>query len=870
MLGEYIPEKYEKKWQDFWETNKIFHTEDGAEDKPPYYCLMMFPYPSGDLHMGHACNYTMGDAISRFRKMNGYRVLHPMGWDALGLPAENAAIQARVHPAEWTQKNINNMKRQLKLAGLCYDWPREISTAHPGYYRWTQWLFLRMLEKELAYKREALVNWDPVDKTVLANEQIHDGIAWRSGATVEKKWLSQWFLRITDYAQRLLDDLDGLIGWPENVKQQQRNWLGRSEGARIDFKLESTGEVLSVFTTRPDTVYGVTFVVCAPEHPLVDTLLVDNPNASSIKTSIDEMRSKSSAERMSEEQDKFGVFTGHNLINPVNGDSVPLLVADYALMEYGTGIVMGVPAHDQRDFLFARKYDLPIKVVIQNSEESLVPNEMSEAYVEDGFMSNSGPFDGKPNREAYPKMVSFFSEKSFGDKTVNWRIRDWLISRQRYWGVPIPVIYEEDGSFNPVPDEYLPVVHPRDVEFTGRGGNPLSSSKDFLNLVSPVTGKPARRETDTMDTFVDSSWYFLRFISPRLENQIFDQNEVNSWMPVSQYIGGAEHAIMHLLYSRFFTKVLFDMGYVSFEEPFENLFTQGMVCRTAFRLKESRGLTWVPYSNVDEKNNVIIKEGPNGSGYSIGDAVVGEMSVMSKSKLNGVSIEDCTGKYGADAGRLYTLFIGPPERDKEWREDGLIGVHRFLQRLWSTFSEKMESWKNVSSSQVDYSNLSEQGKRLRRDAHFTLQYVTEVYEKTFSFNTAVARVMELCSSIRNNPKAELSVQREASEILLFCMSPMAPHLCEELWSLLDKSHLSKSIFLEKWPIVDQAAISSEEKEFAVQINGKTRRTFEALPDAEDDELIEKAEEVSKAYLDGKEIVKHIVVKGRLVNIIVKD
>ncbi|MFH1766403.1 MAG: leucine--tRNA ligase, partial [Gemmatimonadota bacterium] len=723
-------------WQEHWEREGIFRAPDDPGDKPTYYCLMMFPYPSGDLHMGHACNYTMGDAISRYRRMRGFEVVHPMGWDALGLPAENAAIEAGAHPAVWTQKNIDNMRRQLRIAGLAYDWPREISTAHPGYYRWTQWIFLKMLERDLAYKREALANWDPVDETVLANEQIHDGIAWRSGARVEKRWLSQWFLKITDYAQRLLDDLDLLEGWPEHVKQQQRNWLGRSEGARIDFRLEATGETLSVFTTRPDTVYGVTFMVCAPEHPIIERLLEGNPRAEEIRAAVDEMRSQSAAERMSEESEKTGVETGHFIVNPVNGERVPLLVADYALMEYGTGFVMGVPAHDQRDFLFARKYGIPVRVVIQHPDGGLHGDTMSEAFIDDGVMENSPPFDGLPNREALPRMVDYFAEKGFGDYMVNWRVRDWLISRQRYWGVPIPVLYEEDGSVTPVPEGDLPVVHPREVEFTGRGGNPLARSSDFLNAVSPRTGKPARRETDTMDTFVDSSWYYLRFISPRNEEKVFDSGHVNKWLPVTQYIGGAEHAVMHLLYSRFFTKVLYDLGLVGFQEPFANLFTQGMVCRTAYRLSGARGLRWVPYKAVDEEHLLIKADGPTGD-YKVGDPVVAEMAVMSKSKMNGVSIEECTGRYGADAGRLYTLFIGPPERDKEWRDDGLIGVHRFLQRLWTTFEDRLGTWKAATPFQGDSESLSPAGRRLRRDAHSTLRHVGEVYERTFSFNTAV-------------------------------------------------------------------------------------------------------------------------------------
>ncbi|MEE9256176.1 MAG: class I tRNA ligase family protein, partial [bacterium] len=493
-----------------------------------------------------------------------------------------------------------------------------------------------------------------------------------------------------------------------------------------------------------------------------------------------------------------------------------------------------------------------------------------EAYIEDGVMQDSGPFDGQPNREAYPKMIGYFKEQGFGDRTINWRLRDWLISRQRYWGVPIPVIYEEDESITPVPDDQLPVMHPRDVEFTGRGGNPLAQSADFVNVTSPRTGRPARRETDTMDTFVDSSWYYLRFVSSKNENAVFDSAHVNMWLPVSQYIGGAEHAVMHLLYSRFFTKVLYDMGLVSFEEPFENLFTQGMVCRTAYRVTGAQGNVWVPYRDVDEEKLIVTKDGPEGSRYKAGDRVLGDMAVMSKSKMNGVSIEECTGRFGADAGRLYTLFIGPPERDKEWRDDGLIGVHRFLQRLWGTFQERIDSWKSAEPFTGDAASLSPSGKKLRRDTHYTLQQVSEVFERTFSFNTAIARIMELSTSLRAEEAAETAVQREAAEIILLCIAPMAPHVAEELWDALGAGSGKGSIFRESWPAFDPSAIAAEEKEFAVQVNGKTRRTFMALPDAAKEELIEKAEVATATYTDGKTIVKHIVVPGRLVNIIVKD
>jgi leucyl-tRNA synthetase len=834
---------------------------------------MMFPYPSGALHFGHVANYTIGDVLVRYRLMRGCNVLSPMGWDALGLPAENAAIDAGIHPAVWTRKNIQIMKGQMRQMGLAYDWTREISTAHPEYYRWTQWIFLRMFARGLAYKADAIVNWDPVDQTVVANEQVDsEGRAWRSGALVEKRRISQWFLKTTAYAQRLLDDLDLLEGWPENVRKQQAEWIGRSEGARVDFTVDATGETLSVFTTRPDTLWGVTFMSLAPEHPLIERLLAGTRQKERVMAEVDRMRRQSFAERASAESEKFGVDTGFTVTNPVNGESVPLWVANYALMDYGTGAVMAVPAHDQRDFEFARKYDIPVKAVIQPPEGGLRGEEMTEAFVEDGVQADGGPFEGMSNRRAIQAIIHWLDEKNIGAKTINYRLRDWGISRQRYWGVPIPVIYEQDGTINPVPEDQLPVIHPRDVEFTGRGGNPLARSESFVNVVSPVTGKPARRETDTMDTFVDSSWYYLRYISARNGREVFSAEDVNRWLPVDQYVGGIEHAVMHLLYSRFFTKFLYDEGLVQFSEPFQNLFCQGMVQKTAYRLQE-RSNAWVPQAEVD-LDKMIHRDS--------GKRVVAEMSAMSKSRHNGVSPEAILEKYGADTAHAYALFMGPPEKDKIYQEDGLIGVYRWLTRVWETFQVLLPALADGGSAyQGDGSALNAASRALRRKAHQSVDYVTRVMEGWFQFNTAISRLMEFTTAlvqVRNaidrgqDHGVEPSVLREALEIFVKLLAPFTPHLGEELFARLGGEG---SVFRSGWPGLDEAAAREELLEVPVQVRGKVRARVEVPADIDDESLKEKAREAVAAAIAGKEIVKEIVVRRgkppvpNLVNLVVK-
>ena len=820
----YSPTEIEPRWQDRWEADNAFHAAEDPE-RPKFYLLEMFPYPSGDIHMGHVRNYVLGDVLARFKMTQGHAVLHPMGWDALGLPAENAAIERRVHPAEWTVSNIGNMKRQFRRLGMSYDWDRELSTHHPGYYAWTQWLFLKMHEMGLAYRKGGLVNWDPVDETVLANEQVIDGRGWRTGAPVEKRRLDQWYFRITDYAERLLDDLDRLEGWPERVVQQQRNWIGRSEGARIDFTVEATGETLPVFTTRPDTVYGVTFMSLAPEHPLIDELIAPSEHGARVMPEIQRMRTQTLDVRMDENADKEGVFTGFHVVNPLNGDRVPLWVANYALMDYGTGAVMAVPAHDQRDFEFARKYDLPVRVVIQPADAPLDSATMTQAYVDDGVQVNSGPFDGQPNRDAIANITDHLAANDIGEGTVNYRLRDWLVSRQRYWGVPIPVMYEDDGSVTLVPEDDLPVAHPRDVEFTGKGGNPLARDEAFTNCVSPTTGQAARRETDTMDTFVDSSWYFLRFTSPRFTEGMFDREAAGYWMPVDQYVGGIEHAVLHLLYARFITKVMYDLGVSSVDEPFQNLFTQGMVTKDGGK--------------------------------------------MSKSLGNVVAPDDLIERYGADTARLFSLFAAPPELDLEWNDAGVEGCHRFLHRLWRVFDALLPH--TADAADYDANTLTPDERELRRMTHVTIQRVSTDIQRRFKFNTAIAATMEMVNHLQglagpftDNQQALL---RESLEALARLLGPFAPHISEELWTRLGHT---QSILRSGWPDADPDALAQDEVTVVVQVNGKLRgRISLATGSGEEDATAAAlADENVCRHTDGKTVRKVIYVPDKLLNLVV--
>jgi leucyl-tRNA synthetase len=835
---EYNFSEIEKKWQDFWEGSGLFRVDEEC-DKNKFYCLVMFPYPSGTLHVGHGRNYIIGDVVSRYKIMKGFRVLSPIGWDAFGLPAENAAIANSIHPSIHTKNNIKKMKTQLERWGVGYDWDREVTSCDPEYYKWTQWIFLKLFERNLAYKKKAAVNWCPSCATVLANEQVVDDLCERCDTKVKQRDLEQWFFRISDFAQRLLDDLKTLDGWPERVKTMQANWIGRSEGAKINFKLEETDEMIPCFTTRPDTIFGVTFMSLAPEHPIINRLVKGTEYEQPVSEFIDRVRGQSTIERTSEGTEKEGIFTGRYVINPVNDERVQLWVSNYALMGYGTGAVMAVPAHDQRDFEFAKKYDLPIKVVIQPSDNdtALKPEELEEAYVENGVQVNSERFDGIPNREAIPKIINFFEEKKIGERNINFRLRDWLISRQRYWGAPIPIIYCESCGAVPVPEKDLPVLLPEKIEFKPRGKSPLDDVDEFVNVTCPKCGGDARRETDTMDTFVDSSWYYLRYISSKDNTQAFDSVNANKWLPVDQYIGGIEHAILHLLYSRFITKVFFDLKLINFNEPFKNLFTQGM----------------------------IIKDGAK----------------MSKSKGNVVNPDLITDKYGTDTQRLYTLFIAPPQRDAEWNDRGVIGSSRFLNRLWNTITSFEVHFKKIPDAEVKHNLFSEKTKELYRQINITIKKVTDDIEKSWSFNTAIASIMELLNMVVDfstelrekdfNDETvinDLNVLRLSLESTVKVLAPFVPHICEELWETLGHN---PSIFSESWPTYDESAIAADQVEMVIQINGKVRSKLVVPSEISEDDLKSLVMEDKKINenLDGKKIVKTIVVPKKLVNLVVR-
>lgn len=824
-MDKYDFRMIEPKWQQFWESNNYFKVdEDSAQKK--YYDLEMFPYPSGNLHMGHVRNYAIGDVIARFKKMNGYNVLHPMGWDAFGLPAENAAIKHKTHPVKWTYANIENMKSQLKTMGISYDWDREVATCKPDYYKFTQWMFLKLYENKLAYKKSAAVNWCPSCQTVLANEQVVDGVCERCETTVEKKQLEQWFFKITDYAQRLLDDLELLPGWPNKVKTMQRNWIGRSEGCEFSLDIDGHNEVLTVFTTRPDTVFGVTYMVLAPEHPMVEKICQGTGQEKPVRDFINKMMFISDLDRTSTEAEKEGVFTGAYAINPVNGEKIPIWIANYVLLDYGTGAIMAVPAHDQRDYDFARKYNLPIRVVIKSDDSPDNSADMTEAYTGDGLMVNSGAYNGLNVEEGKKQITDFLTSHNIGKSTVNFRLRDWLISRQRYWGAPIPIVYCEECGPVPVPVEQLPILLPDEVEFRPNGESPLNYVEDFYKTTCPCCGKPARRETDTMDTFVCSSWYFDRYCSPHTADLPFDKKAVDYWMPVDQYIGGVEHAILHLMYARFFTKFLYDINMLSCQEPFTNLLTQGMV----------------------------LKEG----------------SKMSKSKGNVVSPEDIISTYGADTARLFILFASPPERDLEWNDQGVEGCYRFLNRVWRIIGEYTEAIKDVNIPD-NFENLDPNAKQLRYKTHATIKKVTEDIEERFNFNTAISAIMELTnalSSYSDLDEQDLCVVKSAVDSLLTLLSPFSPHICEELWQITGHK---QSIYLELWPQYDRQALIQDEIEIVVQINGKVKDRINVPASASEEELRQISLNSAKIVelTKDKKVIKVITILGKLVNIVVK-
>lgn len=869
-MREYNFKEVEQKWQEKWNSNTLFKTNDKVEGKENYYVLEMLPYPSGNLHVGHARNYTIGDVIARYKKMKGYNVLHPMGWDSFGLPAENAAIQHGAHPATWTKSNIENMRRQLKLMGLSYDWDREVATYTPEYYRWNQWIFKRMYDKGLVYKKKSTVNWCPDCQTVLANEQVEDGYCWRHSKTkVIQKDLEQWFFRITNYADELLTGHEELReGWPEKVLAMQKNWIGKSFGTEIVFTVAETGEKLPMFTTRIDTIHGVTYCVVAPEHPIIEEIIKVNP---SIKEAIHNMRNMDMIERTAEGKEKNGVFTGWHVINPVTGDKVQLWAADYVLMNYGTGAVMAVPAHDDRDFAFAKKYNLPRKVVIngynKETKEEIIINadEMTAAMTEEGVMTNSGEFNGMNSKEALEKIADYVTAKGAGEKTVKYRLKDWGISRQRYWGTPIPVLYCEKCGMVMEKDENLPVMLPEDVEFTGNG-NPIETSEKYKHAVCPVCGGPARRETDTMDTFVDSSWYFLRYCDPKNIELPFGSEAVNAWTPVNQYIGGVEHAVMHLLYARFFTKVLRDLGLLKANEPFKRLLTQGMVLGPSYYSeKENRFLFAHEVRTAGDK------------AYSIetGEELVIKVEKMSKSKNNGVDPEVMIKKYGADTTRLFIMFTAPPEKELEWNENGLAGAARFLNRVWRVVLENVEM---IKDEKIDYSKLSKEDKALVRKLHQTIKRVTEAIEDNYHFNTSIAGNMELINDVydfRNNvlgtEKESTESQKVFGEVLrniVIMLSPFVPHFCDELWEAMGEEGF---LFNASWPEYDEKLTVADEITMAIQVNGKVRGSIsvERTASKEDIEKMALAVENVQKHTEGKTVAKVIVVPGKIVNIVVK-
>jgi leucyl-tRNA synthetase len=846
----YNPAEIEEKWQKTWTELGLDKTPTNS-DKPKFYALSMFPYPSGSLHVGHTRNYVITDVIARLKRMQGYRVLQPMGWDAFGLPAENAAIERGIPPAQWTYQNIAHMKAQLQPLGLSIDWSREVATCSPDYYKWTQWIFLQFLQAGLAYQKEAAVNWDPIDQTVLANEQVdNEGRSWRSGAKVERKLLRQWFLKITDYAEELLNDLDKLPGWPDRVKLMQANWIGKSTGAYLEFPIVGINEKIGVYTTRPDTIYGVTYVVLAPEHPLTKQVTTPEQQAA-VDAFVQEVTNQSELERTAEDKPKRGIPTGGKAINPFTNEEIPIWIADYVLYEYGTGAVMGVPAHDVRDFKFAKEQNLPIKVVIvpQNGEQ-----ETSQAYTEPGIMINSGDFDNMASGEGKSAIVEYAEKQGFGKARVQYRLRDWLISRQRYWGAPIPVIHCPNCGTVPVPDEDLPVQLPEDIEFSGRGGSPLAQLESFVNVPCPSCGTPAKRETDTMDTFIDSSWYFLRYPDAKNEQQVFDSAKTNDWMPVDQYVGGIEHAILHLLYSRFFTKVLRDRGLLNFDEPFKCLLTQGMVQGMTYKNPVTG--KYIPSVQVDSAN---LKDPETGEALQV------FYEKMSKSKYNGIPPEAVIGKYGADTMRMFILFKAPPEKDLEWEDADVEGQFRFLNRVWRLVVS-VDNWDAIHRVTTT-GELSKAEKELRRAIHTAIKEVTEDLQGDYQFNTAISELMKLSNALADASCKDSPIYAEGIQTLVMLLAPFAPHITEELWHLLGNSD---SVHTQPWLKFDPAALVADEITLVIQIMGKTRGAIQVSAQADKVALEKYAREseIAQRYIEGREIKKVIVVPGKLVNFVI--
>jgi leucyl-tRNA synthetase len=840
-MADYRPQELDRKWQQRWAEARVFEVE-ADPSRPKFYCLEMFAYPSGHAHVGHVRNYIIGDVVARLKRMRGYNVLHPFGWDAFGLPAENAAIKNGIHPEVSTFGNIAHMKGQLQRLGISYGWEREIATCLPEYYKWNQWLFIRMFERDLAYKRRSSVNWCSSCQTVLANEQVVDGGCWRCGTPVTIRELDQWFFRITHYADELLRAADGLTGWPDKVLTMQRNWIGRSEGVRVRFPLEVGGraatapeEGIEVFTTRIDTIYGATFVLLAPEHDIVRRFVEESDDPAALRARVDRFRAQDRAARLSGEIDKEGFFTGRQAINPFTKKAVPIWIANFVLGEYGTGAIQAVPAHDQRDFEFARKYSLPIDVVIQPDGEILDGQTMQAAFVEEGRLVNSGEFSGLPSPEAIRRMSLFVEEQGIGQRTIQFRLKDWGISRQRYWGTPIPMIYCPKCGTVPVPDDQLPVVLPKVAQFTGRGDSPLAQVPEFVNTTCPKCGEPARRETDTMDTFVDSSWYFYRFCDPHNDRQAFEPSKVKYWLPVDFYSGGVEHAILHLIYSRFFTRVFRDIGMVDHDEPFTHLLTQGMV----------------------------LKEG----------------AVMSKSKGNVVDPDEMLENFGADALRLYVMFVAPPEKEVEWTDSGLAASYRFLARVWRL----VDQWSAEVAgpdTKIEEAGLTEAERAVRRKTHDTIRRVTIDLDQRVHLNTAISALMELVNELyafeadaqaatptTGKATQAAAVFKEAIESLILMISPFAPHTAEELW---ERTGHSGGLIKAQWPSYDPEVAKADEIVVPVQVNGKVRARLTVPATSTEHDLRERAlaDPAVRTHTAGKTVKTVVVAKGKLVNVVV--
>ena len=822
MIDKYNFSEIEKKWQTKWAEGDVFKvTED--PDKEKYYVLEMFPYPSGKLHMGHVRNYSIGDVLARFKKMKGFNVLHPMGWDSFGLPAENAAIKHGVEPSKWTWENIGEMREQLKELGLSYDWDREVATCHPDYYKWMQWIFIQFYKKGLAYKKENPVNWCPSCQTVLANEQVVDGKCERCKTLVGKKDLSQWYFKITDYAERLLDNLEELPGWPNKVKLMQKNWIGKSIGAEVTFEIDGFDKGLDVFTTRPDTLYGVTYMVMAPEHPYLKELVAGSEYEEPVNAYVDKVQHMSDIERTSTTNEKTGQFTGRYAINPLTGKKVPIFISDYVLMDYGTGAIMAVPAHDQRDFDFAKKFDLEIIPVVDSDDPEVDVYDLKAAFAAEGTMINSEMFNGMNNKEAIEKIIDYLEEKKIGKKSINYKLRDWLISRQRYWGTPIPMIHCDDCGWVPEKEENLPVLLPADVQFTGKGESPLATSKTFVNTTCPVCGKPARRELDTMDTFLDSSWYFLRYCDPKNTEAPFSKEKVDYWMNVDQYIGGVEHAILHLMYARFFQMALYDLGLVSTEEPFKNLLTQGMV----------------------------IKDGAK----------------MSKSLGNVVSPAEIIDKYGADTARLFILFAAPPERELDWSDKGVEGSFRFINRVYRMVYDFSQNYSEVPES---YEISGDADKNMAYCLNYAIKKVSDDIGERFNFNTAISTIMELVNEMYRYKEGTVNPGLFGAAIkdLIIMLAPFVPHVTEEMWEHLG---YEGSVHDQSWPEYDEKALVKDTVEIVVQVNGKIKEKLDIAGGLSREEMEKTAmeNEKVKGLIEGKNVVKVIAVPGKLINIVVK-